>query len=108
METKKKPNYFLRVITILFAIFIVIYIIGETGYYESKINNEIYLTDEKIKEFEQDIIEGKTIDLKSYVTKESKDYTNALTSLGEGINNGIVVVFTKGLSEIANFFDILF
>ena len=53
---KKKKNWFLRLLTILFIIFIGLYIASISGYYEASLGNKVALTDEAIKRFEQDVI----------------------------------------------------
>ncbi len=108
MDKKKKPNYFLRVTLVLFIIFIMIYIIGQTGYYETSVRKDVMLTEEKINEFEEDVLNGEQVDLNTYIVKEDKDYSNALTTAGEGLNNTIMKIFSEGLDEVINIFDILF
>ena len=75
---KKIFKFFIIVITI---IFISSYIITESGYYEYTMQQRTIITNEKIKEFEQDIKDNKDIDLKDYLGEEDMDYSNKFTNL---------------------------
>ena len=57
---KKKINWFKKFLTISFIIFMGLYISSISGFYEAKLSNKVALTDEAIKEFENDRIGGKT------------------------------------------------
>ena len=76
---KKKTNWFKRFLTISFIIFMGLYISSISGFYEAKLSNKVALTDEAIKEFENDVIEGKTIDVNTYITNKNVDYSNKFT-----------------------------
>ncbi|MDD2377340.1 MAG: hypothetical protein PHD10_03730 [Bacilli bacterium] len=62
----------------LFICFLIVYCISLAGYNEYQERQRVVLTEEKIKEFEQDIKEGKKIDVDNYLEvkttfdKESK------------------------------------
>ena len=60
-----------------------LYISSISGFYEAKLSNKVALTDEAIKEFENDVIEGKTIDVNTYITNKNVDYSNKFTESGE-------------------------
>ena len=57
------------------------YVITESGYYEYTLGQRTIITNEKIKEFEQDIKDNKDIDLIDYLDKGELDYSNAFTNL---------------------------
>lgn len=59
----------------------------QTGFYKNEIQEEVELTSEQIKKFEEDIKEGKEIDVTNYIVKET-DYSNKLS-------NGIYKVSLK-------------
>ena len=86
---KKKSNWFTKILFIFFLVFIVTYIITKSGYYETKLYNKTLLTDNKIKEFENDIKEGKVISLDSYYIPEKKDYSSFMSKTGKKISNSI-------------------
>ena len=67
---KKKTNWLKKFLTISFIIFMGLYISSISGFYEAKLSNKVALTDEAIKEFENDVIEGKTIDVNTYITNK--------------------------------------
>ena len=45
---KKKKNWFLRMLTILFIIFIALFIVSESGYYEAKVSKSVALTNDAL------------------------------------------------------------
>lgn len=60
-------------------IFLFSYFMEYSGYYEYSLQNKKNLTEEQIKQFEFDVKAGKNIDLDSYLTKTTIDYSNSLT-----------------------------
>ena len=92
---KKKHNPFLTILSILFVIYISLYIAGASGYYESKVNSEIVLTEQSIKEFETDIKNNKDIDLKKYTKVDNKDYRGFASNMGENFSNFVAKLFTE-------------
>ena len=68
-------------------IFIASYLISESGYYEYTMKQKTVITNEKIKEFENDIENNKNIDLKEYLNKEEIDYSNKFTNLVYNISD---------------------
>lgn len=106
MENKK--NKYIKFFGISIVIlFFVVYIIGTSGYYESQIAQQTMITEKKILEFEEDILNGEIIDLNEYMSEETKNYENKFTQLGESINNGVITVFNDGIKEISNIFSYL-
>ena len=83
---KKKNNWFKKFLTISFIIFMGLYISSESGFYEAKLSNKVALTDKAIKEFENDVIEGKTVDVNTYINNKNVDYSNKFTSSGEKLS----------------------
>ena len=80
---KKITKFIIIIITI---IFISSYLISESGYYEYTMQQRTIITNEKIKEFEQDLKDNKDIDLKDYLD-EQKDYSNAFTKIVYNISD---------------------
>ena len=78
---------FYIILSILFIIFLIIFISTNSGYYEYKNNQKTIFTEEKIKEFENDIKEGKNIKINNYLKDNSKNYSNRLTDIGDGISD---------------------
>ena len=54
---------------VIIIIFIASYMIAESGYYEYTMQRRTIITNEKIKEFEEDVKNNKEIDLKNYLDK---------------------------------------
>ena len=106
MEEKKKNNIFLKVLLILFLIYFSLYLMDNLGYYNLSTKRTI-LTEEKIKEFESDVKEGKSIDLKNYVDTD-ENYNNMYSNLGYNISKGIDKVLNEGLSKVGKFLKKLF
>lgn len=73
----------------MFVCFLVLYIVGLTGYFDYKQHEKMVLTKENMEIFEQDIKEGKEVDLKNYVNEEEYDYNNAVSRLGMDLSNNI-------------------
>lgn len=68
------------IIIIVIIIYISSYYVASSGYYEYHLQEKTVLTNEKIKEFEQDVKDNQNIDIKNYLVYEEVDYTNKLTN----------------------------
>ena len=66
---------------IIFFLYTSSYYVANSGYYEFHLQEKTYLTNEKIKEFENDIKNNQDIDVKDYLVDEEIDYRNKLTNL---------------------------
>ena len=77
--TKNKTINFIIIITIF--IFICSYFVSYSGYYEYQLQERTILTNEKIKEFENDIQNNENIDIKEYLNYEEIDYSNKITNI---------------------------
>ena len=76
----------LFILILLFSYFLLIFFSTESGYYEYLNNQTATFTEEKIKEFEKDISEGKNVNIKDYLDINTKDYTNNITNVGDKIS----------------------
>lgn len=93
-----------------FFVFFAILLLAESqGYYKNRNEKAKTLTEEQIKEFEEDIKEGKDIDIKKYVLYEDKDYTNNISnniykiSLKlEGVVDDVIKMIFNGASTMVN------
>ena len=99
MPKKKKKNIFLIIIIILFSIYLALYYAFLGGYYEYKANTSSSLTEEKMKEFETLIKEGKQVNISEFIPK-NKDYTNSVSKIGETLGKSTTDFLTKGLGSI--------
>ena len=65
-------------LVLLFA-FLVLLVLEETGYYQTRTSKVKTLTEEQIKVFEEDIKAGKEIDIEEYVVTRT-NYANELSN----------------------------
>ena len=93
---QKKPNYFIKFMLVLFLLFIFFYALTRSDYYESNLAKKTILTEKKIREFEKDINEGKTINIDNYYTENKKDYSSFVSKLGRNVTKQL----SKGLEDI--------
>ncbi len=100
---KKNKNYFFKTLSLLFLLFISLYIAIESGYYEAKLSKKTTMTEESIKKFEEDIKNGNPIDLESYIYNEAEDYSNNTTNMAIFIGENIEKFMTNGINEIFDF-----
>lgn len=80
----KKAFYI--VMFVLFIVFICIFSASTSSYYEFSNNKRASFTEEKIKEFEKDVSEGKNVNIKDYMEDYSKDYSNKVTRMGDSVS----------------------
>lgn len=83
----------------LFVLFVSLFIASNAGYYEYQNKEQVKFTEEKMKEFEEDLKKGKKVDIKDYLTNTDKNYDNKVTELGTSmsdfVNNGIISALEK-------------
>lgn len=108
MEKKKKTNWFFRIVVLLFILYLSLSIAMETGYYESKLNEKTMLTEEGIKQFEQDVREGKNVDINNYITEKNRDFSNGATKTGVFLSSIVQDFMSKGITGMADLFKKLF
>lgn len=107
MEDKnKKNNIFLRILLIVFIIFISLYFMDNLGYYNIASKNKI-ITEEKMKEFESDVKNGKQIDIKEYIRDET-NYKNIYSNIGYNSSVLIDETLNKGFTRIGKILKKLF
>ena len=95
-----KNNLFKAIILLSITIFVASYFIEETGYYDYKLQEKTILTNEQIKKFEQDIKEGKEVDIESYLKANDKDYSNNITTNVTKISITTNKYLKKGIESI--------
>ena len=93
------------VIWLLFFSFLVLYFAQAGGYYEDLNNKKTYLTNEKIKQFEKDVSEGKDIKVENYVVNLRKDYNNRISSFGLFTSKVFAKTFKWGMNGIFSGID---
>lgn len=86
----------------ILIIFLVMFFTSSSGYYEYELNKKSNLTQEAIIQFEQDVKEGKQIDVNDYLIDEEKDYSNSFTKVGINLSSKIGNLFSEGVKFIFN------
>ena len=71
---------------LIVIIFLCSYFMTTSGYYEYNLQNKKNLTEEAILKFEQDVKEGKEIDINDYLVDTNIDYSNKLTQTTSNIS----------------------
>jgi hypothetical protein len=95
------------VLSILFAIFITLYISQATGYYDYEQYKKVTLTNEKIAEFERDVKDGKKINVDDYLENVTTDYNNNASKTGLKISQTIKKYVRSGIDGTFAFFSLL-
>lgn len=108
MQIKKKNKLFWWILTILFIIYIALTIAMKNGYYESKLNEKAVLTEEAIKKFEEDIKNGKEVDIDKYINASSVDYNNKISKAGLTFSKKSEELMTDGIDNLIKFLGYLF
>ena len=98
-------------ILVTFIVFFLALIFAEaSGYYETKQSRNKSLTEEQIKVFEEDIKNGKQIDITDYMKDNTKNYSTNLSNnvykislkLEKAVDNTIKLIFNKMSDSINN------
>lgn len=105
VEDKKKlcNKIFSRILLALFIAFLAIYVSSATGYYEFEQHNKMVLTKEKIKEFEQDVADGKEVDIKNYIVNDTPNYENSVSKLGNTVSTKLEKFIQSGIESTFDF-----
>lgn len=93
----KSSNIARIVLSILFILFVGLYLVGNSNYYDYEASIKTRLTEEQIKQFEEDISEGKAVDVENYLELNKKDYANPISDTTLKISKTISESFEKGL-----------
>ena len=101
---KKKTNIFLKMLVVMFIIFMGLFI----GYYEATLNNKVVLTDQNIQKFEEDVLNGEVIDVNSYILEDKKNYENKFTNAGDKFSEVVESFVTDGLKGVFDCLKTLF
>lgn len=105
---KKNKNPFMKILTLLFIIFMALFIANSSGYYESKIRDRVTITENGIKEFEEKVKNGEEINVESFLNTDREDYSNGVSNLGENLTNSIELFVSKSYDVFSNIINSLF
>ena len=75
------------IIILILLLYTTSYIISETGYYEYNKRQQTIITNDKIKEFEEDVKNNENIDIKNYLNEKEINYSNKVTNLVYNISS---------------------
>jgi len=104
---KKKGNWFFRILTFLFIIYVALFISLHTGYYEKTVRDRTLMTEEKIKEFEEDVANNMIVDIKDYLPPE-EDYSNFFTKSATTISGTLGNILDNKAENVWDFIKTLF
>lgn len=82
MDRKKLNKIFKFVFLTSFMTFFALYVSVSSGYFEYKNSKKVALTNEQIRQFEEDVNNGKKVDIKKYIDFNNKNYQNKLSKAG--------------------------
>ena len=101
-ETKRKVRnkIFRWSLFFLFIAFVTLYFSQATGYYEYEQSRKTAFTEEQIKQFEQDVKDGKEIDINNYLENTNKDYQNNISQATLNISETISKYMKLGIEKI--------
>lgn len=103
----KKDNIFKIVFCILLLVYLSLYFAGISGYYEYRNYKKMVLTEEQINRFEEDVKEGKEINVEDYIVEENNNHNNKIANAGKKlsftISSSMSKVLTKCFKVISNF-----
>lgn len=88
------------ILLLLVIIFISSYFVSLSGYYEYTMQQRTIITNDKIKEFENDIKNNKNIDIKEYFKEEELDYSNKFTTIVYNISENSSKLTKKIVKKI--------
>lgn len=109
METKKKKNHvFIIIIFLLFITFISLYFTQVNGYYDYTQYTKKTITENAMKQFEEDIATGKEIHIENYLKDSYKDYSNNLSNFGLKTSETLEDIMTHGIKRAFKIFAALF
>lgn len=103
MKPDKKKKIFKFIFYVFFISFLAIYLSELTGYYEYKNHEKAVMTEEQIKKFEDDVKNGKEVDINKYLVVEETKYNNNLSKLTSKISQGISKAANKSVESSFKF-----
>lgn len=104
----KKNNWFMLFLKVSGVLFLILYIMLENGYYETKLSKKVSLTEENIRKFEEDVKNNKIVDISNYNIEDEKDYSNRISRLGQKMTDSVGKVIIKGASGVVDILKSLF
>ena len=84
-------------IILLFCSFTILYISQATGHYEYTQRKKVALTEDKIKQFEEDVANGKEIKIEDYMDNSEVNYQNKTSQLGLDLSENVGKYISVGI-----------
>ncbi len=97
---KKRYKVFRWTFILLFVVFMTLYFSQLTGYYEYQNYQKMVMTEEQIRQFEQDVKAGKEVDIKKYTINTVKKYDNNFSNLGVNLSSLVSGVVEKSIIKL--------
>lgn len=108
MKDKKKNNIVLKILGFFFLIYIALFIANLSGYYESQIRDNTIVTEQGIKEFEEKVQKGESVDVTSFLNKEREDYSSKMSNLGDKLTSNIENFVVNSMGFVSGIIKSLF
>jgi len=87
------------IIYLIFFLFFCTILLSLSGYYQTELQKKMILTNEEISNFENDIKEGKEIDINNYLEINRKDYDNNFSKSGRYVSQKINNIISEGIKK---------
>ena len=94
---KNKNKIFKFIFYLFFTSFLVIYFSELTGYYEYHNYQKKELTQQQIKKYEEDIKNGKEVDINEYLVVDTRKYNNNLSKFASKLSDNISNIVNSGV-----------
>lgn len=98
----KNGKSFRFVVLMLFVVFAGFYIVSYSNYYDYDAKKRMTLTNDAIKQFEEDVSNGVNIDVKKYLSINEKHYNNKISKLTYKLSSTIGKTIDEALNTIFN------
>ena len=106
-EEKKKlvHKIFWKIFLAFFIAFFALYVSEATGYYEFEQHKKVTLTQEKIKQFEEDVAAGKNVDITDYMGDKEINYQTKISDIGFQLSEKLGKYVQNGLEATFDFLN---
>lgn len=104
-KVKVRTKVFRMSFIVLFAIFITIFVSNKYGYYEYKKHEQVTLTQEQIEKFEEDVKNGKNIEIENYISNSNKNYQTKLSQAGLNLSNSLADIIKGGVDGFFSYIE---
>lgn len=104
-QVKMRTKVFRFTVIILFVIFITMFVSNKFGYYEYKKSEQVRLTQEQIRQFEEDVKNGKDVNLENYLEKTNKNYQTKFSQLGLNVSNSLADAVSAGVNKFFGYIN---